>query len=104
MDNKQLYSVISNNLQKNSNKYSGNEIFGLLSILVLLEITEIFQTNVNNLPDTKRNNQTSSSLGNLGNLSNLGNIAGLLGQMQGNSNGDGNNNLQQMLPLLMGAL
>ncbi len=106
MNNNQLYSTISNNLQKNSNSYSNNEIFGLLSILVLLEITGIYQTDVKSLPESDSNSKQNNMLSSLGNISNVGNLTSLLGQLQGNGNGDGDggNNLQQMLPLLMGAL
>ncbi len=104
MNNNQLYSTISNNLQKNSNNYSNNEIFGLLSIMVLLEITRIFQTDVKSLPESNSEPKQNNILSSLGNIGNIGNLTGLLGQLQGNSNGDGGNNLQQMLPLLMGAL
>lgn len=104
MNNNQLYSTISNNLQKNSNSYSNNEIFGLLSILVLLEITGIYQTDVKSLPESDSNSKQNNMLSSLGNISNVGDLTSLLGQLQGNGNGDGGNNLQQMLPLLMGAL
>ncbi len=105
MINKQLYSTISNKIQKNSNNYSNNEIFGLLSILVLLEITGIFQTDVKSLPESNSEPKQNNILSSLGSMGNVGNLAGLLGQLQGNGNGgDGGNNLQQMLPLLMGAL
>lgn len=96
MDNKKLYSIIANNLQKNSNNNSANEIFGLLSILVLLEITEIYQETNLVLPEKRKQ---SSPMGNIGNL---GNLAGLLSQLQGSE--ESNNNIQQMLPMLMSAL
>ncbi len=106
MINNQLYSTISNNLQKNSNNYTNNEIFGLLSILVLLEITGIFQTDVKSLPESNSDSKENNILSSLGNIGNVGNLTGLLGQLQGNGsgNGDSGNNLQQMLPLLLGAL
>ncbi|NLM97931.1 MAG: hypothetical protein GX175_10065 [Halanaerobiaceae bacterium] len=95
MDNKRLYSIITNNLQKNSNNYSANEIFALLSILVLLEITEIYQETKHVLPEKRKPYSPIANLGNLGNL------AGLLSQLQGSEE---NNSIQQILPMLMSAL
>lgn len=95
MDNNQLYTTISRNIEENSSKYSSNEIFGLLSILLLLEITEIFQVNNSNIPEKRQNHPTVSG------INNPANLIGLLGQLQGSGEG---NNLKQLLPLLLAAL
>ncbi|MFW6281558.1 MAG: hypothetical protein ACOC1O_02030 [bacterium] len=93
MYNKDLFSIISNNLQNNNN-YNSNEIFSMLGILVLISITEIYQSNYTM---TKNENKIEKAANDNNNFSNLGN---LLGQLQGGNN----NGLEQMLPLLLGAL
>lgn len=95
MSNNKLFTTITNIIQQNGNKYSGNELFGLLSVLVMAEIIGIYKSNVKIDQNNNQNNPSSDDTGNIGNL------AGLLGQFQG---GNSNNNLQQMLPILMGAL
>ena len=94
--NNKLYTIITNIIQKNSNNYTDNKLFGLLSILAISEITEIYKSNIN----INSNNQTQDDTPSLKNIANSGNIANLLGQLQGASN----NNIQQLLPLLMGML
>lgn len=91
MSDNRITGIIANFIQKKSDIYSSNELFGLLSLLLLIQISDIFKASVK-LPESK-NQQT--------NQSSLGNITGLLSQLQG---GRDNNNLQQMLPMLMGAL
>ena len=94
MDNK-LYTTISNYIEENRNKYSSNEIFGLLSMLVLLEITEIFQLDYSRLPE--RHQELPAPAG----INNPANLITLLSQLQGGAEG---NNLKQLLPLLLTAL
>lgn len=94
MDNK-LYTTISNYIEENRNKYSSNEIFGLLSMLVLLEITEIFQLDYSRLPE--RHQELPATAG----INNPANLITLLSQLQGGAEG---NNLKQLLPLLLTAL
>jgi hypothetical protein len=91
MSDNRILGIIANFIQKKSDIYSSNELFGLLSLLLLIQISDIFKASLK-LPESK-NQQTKQS--------SLGNITGLLSQLQGS--GD-NNNLQQMLPMLMGAL
>ncbi len=91
MNNNRIIGVIANFIQKKSDIYSSSELFGLLSILLLLQISDIFKANLQ-LPQGENQQGGQPS---------LGNITGLLNQLQGSG---GNNNLQQMLPMLMGAL
>ncbi len=95
MDNK-LYTTISNNIEENNNKYSSNEIFGLLSVLALLEITEIFQLNYSRLPEKQQNLPAPAG------INNPANLITLLSQLQGGA--EGNSNLKQLLPLLLTVL
>lgn len=98
MISNRLLSIITNTIQKNSNNYSSNELFGLLSLILLIQIVDIFEEkSSSSIPEVS--NSTPSN--NIGNLASLGNLSGLLAQLQGN--GDGKN-LQQMLPMLIGAL
>lgn len=96
MDNSQLLNILTRILQQNSSKFNSNELFGLVSLILLLEIIDIFRINnreSSSLDVTEKKEKKS-------NLPSLNNIGGLLSQLQGQNN----SNLQQMLPLLMNAL
>lgn len=95
MDNNQLYTIISRNIEENSSNYSSNEIFGLLSILLLLEITEIFQVNQAQLREKGQSHPGPAG------INNPANLISLLSQLQGSGEGS---NLKQVLPLLLAAL
>lgn len=95
MDNDKLISDLTALIQEKGSRYNNNELFGLLSLVLLIKVSEIFHSGSGNIPALKDNNSTD-------NLAPLGNLAGLLNQLQGNSK-DGNS-LQQMLPMLMGML
>ncbi|HLV09782.1 MAG TPA: hypothetical protein VKY40_06210, partial [Halanaerobiales bacterium] len=90
MNENKISEMIASFIQQNSNTYSSNELFGVLSLLVLIQISEIFKLAPDTVKSTQKNNPQSVP----------GNITGLLSQLQNNKDG----NLQQMLPMLLGAL
>ncbi|MFW6389670.1 MAG: hypothetical protein ACOCZT_01015 [Halanaerobiales bacterium] len=97
-----LTNTVMNFIQKNSNQYEKNELFSILSLLSLVQITDIYQKNTTSVISNEDSlNSNSDSESPLSNLSSFGDISSLLGQIKGNGKG---NNLQQMLPILMGAL
>lgn len=95
MDNNKLINELTSLIQEKGSRYTNNELFGLLSLVLLIKASEIFHSGSGNIPALKDNNSND-------NLAPLGNLTGLLNQLQGNSK-DGNS-IQQMLPMLMGML
>lgn len=95
MDNNKLINELTSLIHEKGSRYTNNELFGLLSLVLLIKVSEIFHSGSGSIPALKDNNSTD-------NLAPLGNLTGLLNQLQGNSK-DGNS-IQQMLPMLMGML
>lgn len=96
MSENQLLSVLTTFLQQKGNNLKNNELFGILSLMLLLEITHIFKMKIGSVSGVTNEEDTNT------NLPALNNVTSLVNQLQGN-NGT-SNNIQQLLPLLMGAL
>ena len=95
MDNDKLISDLTALIQEKGSRYNNNQLFGLLSLVLLIKISEIFHSSSETIPALKEKDANN-------NLASLGNLAGLLNQLQGNSKNG--NNLQQMFPMLLSML
>ena len=89
--NNQLLTVINSILEQKSNQLSGDDFFSLISIITLIKIIDIYTKNENKLIQAPEKQADT------------GNLAQILTQFQqGDSPGD--NNLQQLLPILLNVL
>ena len=99
-----LLQMLNNILQQKSNELDSNEIFSMVSLIVLSRIIDNFVSENNiSLPQNVNNKDSDAEVDSAQVPAN-NNIANLLNQLQG-AGQDGNNaNIQQMLPLLLSAL
>ena len=99
MDENKLLNLLNELLQKNNNNLENNEMFSMVSLLILHQITNIYQKNnkttINNLADSLTNSDELPST-----AENSKQLSSLLGTLQQADSND----LQKLLPLLMGTL
>ncbi len=98
MSENQLLTVLTTILQQKGTKLKNNELFSILSLILMMEISDIYKRDIGTKTIESKVADKKS------NLPSLNNIAGLISQFQGNDKDNASNNLQQLLPLLTGAL
>ncbi|MFW5988480.1 MAG: hypothetical protein ACOCQA_03495 [bacterium] len=93
MKDTQLFNILNNIFNEKSEQLQNNELFNLVSIIVLLKIVDNFSTQTMPNLNTDSGEQVQSS----------DNLSGIINQLQGSldQNSVDNSSMQQMLPLLM---